>query len=162
MADRLLIMRHGEATPGFPDEARRLTTRGEDEARAMGRWLASRDDIDWRRLKVLASPYVRAQQTAALVLEALPEEVSLDTLDIITPDDSPEAVVDWLTLESGEGPLLLVSHMPLVAALTGLLAEGRAGAGVGFVTAAVAELEAGVRAAGCVRLVGMTTPSSLR
>ncbi len=128
----------------------------------MGRWLASRDDIDWGRLKVLASPYVRAQQTAALVLEALPDEVSLDTLDIITPDDSPEAVVDWLTLESDEGPLLLVSHMPLVAALTGLLAEGRAGAGVGFVTAAIAELEADVRAAGCARLVGMTTPSSLR
>ena len=39
---------------------------------------------------------------------------------------------------------LAVGAMPLVAALTGLLVEGRAERGPGFVTAAVAELTAEV------------------
>ncbi len=38
----LLIMRHGEAAPGFPDPVRALTRRGEQEAGAMARWLAAR------------------------------------------------------------------------------------------------------------------------
>ncbi|MBY6207885.1 phosphohistidine phosphatase SixA [Halomonas denitrificans] len=157
----LLIMRHGEAAPGYPDHERRLTERGEDEARAMGRWLADRSDIDVANLRILASPFVRAQQTAALVMEMLPGNISMDTLEIITPDDPPEAAVDWLTLNAGEAPLLLVSHMPLVACLTGLLVEGREQAGVGFATAAIAELEADIYAAGCARLVSMTHPASL-
>lgn len=127
----------------------------------MGRWLASRRDIDVARLRLVASPYARAQQTAALVAEALATTVDIDTLALITPDDPPEAVVDWLLGEADDRPMMLVSHMPLVAALTGLLVEGRSDAGVGFATAAIAELSAEVRAAGCARLNGMTTPSSL-
>ncbi|MAG53532.1 MAG: phosphohistidine phosphatase SixA, partial [Halomonas sp.] len=34
----VLIMRHGEAAPGFPDHARPLTPRGEREAETMARW----------------------------------------------------------------------------------------------------------------------------
>ncbi|MDW7747203.1 hypothetical protein [Halomonas sp.] len=58
--------------------------------------------------------------------------------------------------------MMLVSHMPLVAALTGLLVEGRGDRGPGFPTAAVAELEAEVWAAGCARLCGFTNPVELR
>ena len=41
MAD-ILIMRHGEAEPGYPDATRRLTLRGKQEADTMARWLAER------------------------------------------------------------------------------------------------------------------------
>lgn len=159
MAERLLIMRHGQAGPGRPDEARELTERGDREAARMARWLAARQDLDLRRLRLLASPYRRAQQTATHVAGALGVEV--ETQALITPDDSPQAAVDWL-LEQPEGqPLMLVSHMPLVAALTGLLVEGRGDRGPGFPTAAVAELESEVWAAGCARLLGLTAPAAL-
>lgn len=156
MTERLLIMRHGEAVSGTPDSARELSERGRREAARMAAWLAGRGDL--ARLRLLASPYVRARQTAELVGEALGVEV--ETLPIITPDDPPSVVIDWL-LEQGDGPLMLVSHMPLVGALTGLLAEGRADRGPGFATAAVAELEAGAFAAGAARLVRLTTPADL-
>lgn len=166
MAEPLLIMRHGQAEPGFPDPERRLSEKGEKEARRMGRWLAKRKDLDVTRLRLVASPYVRAQQTAALVAEALADktrvEPDIDTLELITPDDSPQVVIDWLLGEDDDCPLILVSHMPLVAALTGMLIEGRSDAGIGFSTAAIAELHADVRAAGCSRLVGLMSPSQLK
>ncbi|MFG6157212.1 phosphohistidine phosphatase SixA [Halomonas sp. 1390] len=158
-ANRLLIMRHGEAAPGAPDAERALTARGEREAERMGCWLASRTDLDTTRLRLLASPYRRARQTAARI--AAPLGLEVETLALITPDDPPGAVIDWLLDEPDDRPLMLVSHMPLVAALTGLLVEGRAERGPGFVTAAMAELTAEVRAAGCARLAHFTTPADL-
>lgn len=150
-------MRHGEAGHGVPDAERELTARGRREAERMAAWLADREDL--AGLRLLASPYRRARQTAAIVGQALGLEA--EALSLITPDDPPRAVADWL-LEQPQGrPLLLVSHMPLVGALTGLLVEGRVDRGLGFPTAAVAELEADVWAAGCARLARFITPSDL-
>ncbi|WP_372613709.1 phosphohistidine phosphatase SixA [Halomonas sp.] len=159
MTEQLLIMRHGQAGNGSPDASRTLTARGRDEGLCMATWLAGRDDLDLSRLRLLASPYRRAQQTAELIAEAL--EAELETLPIITPDDSPVAAVDWLLELDGGEPLLLVSHMPLVAALTGLLVEGRSDRGPGFPTAAIAELEADVFANGCARIIRFTSPADL-
>ncbi|MDR9438244.1 MAG: histidine phosphatase family protein [Halomonas sp.] len=153
-------MRHGEAASGRPDAERELTPCGEEEARCMGRWLATRDDLDLQRLRLLASPFVRAQQTAEWIAEPL--GLTVEPLSIITPDDPSEAVVEWLLGEPDDRPLMLVSHMPLIAALVGLLVEGRGDRGPGFPTGAVAELDAEVWAAGCARLRGFTTPAELR
>jgi len=155
----LLIMRHGEAAAGAPDHLRRLTAQGEQEVSLMARWLASRmgkGELD--ALRIIASPYVRAQQTAQTVGQALGCEV--ETYKGITPDDSPHDVCEWLMTQSE--PVLLVSHMPLVGELTGVLTEGRAGFGVGFSTAAMAELKSEVWASGCASLTRMTTPAELR
>ncbi|TVP48841.1 MAG: phosphohistidine phosphatase SixA [Halomonas sp.] len=157
----VLLMRHGEAAPGYPDTARRLTARGEQEAEKMASWLSGRvaeGELAMPRLYV--SPYARAQQTAQHLCDAL--GISLETLDFITPDDSPGAVSDWL-LEQPEGdtPIMLVSHMPLVGDLAGLLVEGSPEQGIGFPTAAIAEFEADVWAAGCAQLKRFTQPSQL-
>ena len=157
MTECLLILRHGEAGPGYPDAERALTDWGRGEVERLAAWLAGRSDL--AGLHLLASPYVRARQTAAIIGEAL--GTAVETLPIITPDDDPAAVADWLLARPAERPRLLVSHMPLVGALTELLVEGRADRGLGFPTAAVAELEAEVWASGCARLVGFTTPSDL-
>ncbi|MBT2787459.1 MULTISPECIES: phosphohistidine phosphatase SixA [unclassified Halomonas] len=159
MAD-MLIMRHGEAAPGYPDQARRLTPHGEQEAEKMACWLAERVSAGELFVpRVYASPYARAQQTAQIISDAL--GVSLQTLNFITPDDPPSAVSGWL-LEQPEGtPIMLVSHMPLVGELAGLLVEGSPAQGVGFPTAAIAEFEAEVWAAGCAQLTRFTQPSQL-
>lgn len=158
MNPSLFIMRHGEAAPGLPDSSRRLTARGEKEATTMASWLASRQSRGQLGTpQVIASPYARAQQTAKIIAKAL--GVSLTTYPGITPEDSPQAVCDWLV--GKEGDLVLVSHMPLVGALIGLLVEGRADRGIGFPTAAIAELEADVWAAGCARLARFTEPQQV-
>lgn len=158
-SQNLLIMRHGEAVAGSPDHLRRLTVHGEQQASLMAGWLASRvnkGELDM--LRIIASPYVRAQQTAQIIGQALGCEV--ETCRGITPDDSPHDVCEWLMTQSE--PMLLVSHMPLVGKLTGVLTEGRAGFGGEFSTAAVAELKATVWASGCASLTRMTTPNELR
>ena len=156
----VLIMRHGEAAPGFPDHARPLTPRGEREADTMARWLASRVEQGELALPMLyASPYVRAQQTAQRISDAL--GAPLNTLSFITPEDPPSDVSEWLLTHRDDAPIMLVSHMPLVGDLAGLLVEGTPRQGVGFPTAAIAELEADVWAAGCAQLKRFTQPSQL-
>lgn len=157
--NNLLIMRHAEAAPGFPDSQRPLTPHGEREAAAMARWLAERMEKDDARPILYASPYARAQQTAELIGKALGCPVA--TLETITPEDDPIGVAEWLLAQPEGAPIMLISHMPLVGNLTGLLVEGRPEQGVGFATAAIAELEADVWAAGCARLTRFTQPSQL-
>ena len=156
MTKRLLIMRHGEAAPGYPDSERILTARGHVEAERMGGWSKAQA---LENVRLYVSPYVRARQTAAHLAVALGCEPQV--LPIITPDDSPQAVCDWLLTEEESGNIVLVSHMPLVGALTGLLVEGRIERGVMFPTAAVAELKAELWAAGCARLARFTTPADV-
>ena len=158
---KLLIMRHGEAAPGYPDHTRQLTPRGEQEAEKIASWLAERvasGELAMPRL--YASPFTRAQQTAQRLCDAL--GTSLETLEGITPDDSPCAVSDWLLAQpEGDAPIMLVSHMPLVGDLAGLLVEGSSAQGLGFPTAAIAEFEAEVWAAGCAQLTRFTPPDQL-
>ncbi|RDB43898.1 phosphohistidine phosphatase SixA [Halomonas sp. DQ26W] len=156
MSERLLIMRHGEAGPGGIDAERKLTARGHAEAARMADWLQYQE-LDEAR--VLTSPYVRARQTAEHVAASLGRKV--EPLTIVTPDDPPEVVSDWLIEQADRGPFVLVSHMPLVGALTGLLVDGRSDRGLGFATAAVAELEADVWAAGCARLLRFMAPNDV-
>ncbi|GAB2784469.1 phosphohistidine phosphatase SixA [Halomonas shantousis] len=156
----LLIMRHGEAAPGFPDEQRRLTARGEEEAERMARWLRSRlDDRGRQALRIAASPLVRAQQTAKRVAEALGKEI--ETVSCLTPDDPPEAVIDWLQEHGDDTPWLLVSHMPLVGSLVGRLVDGERRASRPMATATVALLEADVWAAGCAQLIDWRAPADV-
>lgn len=169
MTERLVIMRHGEAGLGRVDRDRELTQQGRSETCLMGRWLAAQLSPQATGpstgLRLVASPYRRAQQTAALVGDMLFEskiKVGIETLGIITPDESPENIVDWLLEQPVGRPLILISHMPLVGALTGLLVEGRTDCGLGFSTAAMAELEGDVWASSAARLVRMTTPADLR
>ncbi|MCE8020617.1 phosphohistidine phosphatase SixA [Halomonas sp. MCCC 1A11036] len=157
MTGRLYIMRHGEAAPGYPDSERELTARGRGEAERMARWLGARVA---KGARLYVSPYVRARQTALPLAEALGAEP--EVLPIITPDDAPEAVCVWLLANADEAPIVLVSHMPLVGLLTGLLVEGRGDHGLAFPTAAVVELDSTVWAAGCARLHRFTTPADLR
>ncbi|MBQ0753018.1 MAG: phosphohistidine phosphatase SixA [Gammaproteobacteria bacterium] len=152
---RLYIVRHGEAHASAPsDELRCLTERGEREVAVL-----------WRQLKaegieiseVVASPYVRAQQTAAQIAECYPN-VSQHTCSLITPDDSPENVIEWLASRKGSlDGWVLVSHMPLVAALTGLITEG-IGSRAAFAVGTVACIDLEVPCVGGGRLLWQRSP----
>jgi phosphohistidine phosphatase len=107
------LLRHGDAADGTPDEQRPLTEKGERQARNAG--------IALKKLGVpievcLASPRVRAAETARLACEALGVEVSVESALQGGPFDANEVT-------AGLENVLLVGHDPdfsmAVHALTG-------------------------------------------
>lgn len=111
----IYMLRHGDAEPdqGLGDAARRLTEKGEGQARAAGKAMV--------RLKLnidtcLTSPRVRAFDTAVLASGAL--DVPVEVCEPIGVGS-----YDSLELASGRGDTLIVGHEPIlsmeVARLTG-------------------------------------------
>jgi len=154
---RLWILRHGQAEPHAAIDAdRSLTPAGQAEVRAMGGLLA-RQPLD----AILASPYVRAQQTAALVRSELGFAQDVGTAPWLTPDDNPSEVVRFLS-ERSDRHLLLVSHQPLVSQLISLLVEGNRAAHYPMPTAALACIDLDFVAAGLGTLVVLSVPADLQ
>jgi phosphohistidine phosphatase len=118
----IYLLRHGDAEDDDGnDAARRLTPKGERQARAAGQALAARGaEID----ACLASPRTRATTTARLACEALGIEPEL------VPALSGGSF-DSLALAAGRGEVLLVGHEPdlsgEVARLTGARVKMRKG-----------------------------------
>jgi phosphohistidine phosphatase len=118
----IYLLRHGDAEDGGGDDAaRRLTPKGERQARAAGLALAA---LGTRIDVCLASPRVRAAQTARLACEALEIEPE-------TTGELSGGAFDSLALSGGRGDVLLVGHEPdfsaEVARLTGARVKMRKG-----------------------------------
>jgi phosphohistidine phosphatase len=118
----IYLLRHGDAEDGNGDDAaRRLTPKGERQAQAAGRALTVLGiEVD----SCLASPRVRAAETARLACEALGVEVE-------TASELQGGDFDALGLVAGRGDVLLVGHEPdfsaTVARLTGAKVRMRKG-----------------------------------
>lgn len=137
---RLVLIRHGEAESLQTSDAERaLTERGASQARLTGQWLV--DIINGSHaLRVLASPYRRAQQTAAVVAGLLGQ--SIVTIEAIAPDADPrQAAVALEASASGAEWTVVVSHMPLVASLAQWLEHGVVAGSQGFSLAEARVLE---------------------
>ncbi|MFL5894054.1 MAG: SixA phosphatase family protein [Thermoleophilaceae bacterium] len=107
------FLRHGEAEDGEPDSERRLTEKGERQARDAGAALAALGvEFDL----CLTSPKVRARDTALLAAEALSADVRVEQRLAGGPFDAVE-------LAAGFDEILLVGHEPdfsnTIADLTG-------------------------------------------
>ncbi|HWD32096.1 MAG TPA: phosphohistidine phosphatase SixA [Pseudomonas sp.] len=143
---KLWVLRHGEAEPrANSDSERRLTAHGREQVLRSAANLLGQD-----LQAILASPYVRAQQTAALVHEALGFIKPVQTVTWLMPDTDPQMVIaelDKLGLEN----VLLVSHQPLVSCLVGMLEQGHR-QGPSMSTASLAELEGDWPLAGLMTL----------
>lgn len=146
---KLFIIRHGEAQGlAQRDELRSLTPAG--VSLLHGLWKSLSDGgLSLSHLSV--SPYIRAQQTADVIESYYPGIARSDYAGI-TPEDRPSDVVNWLSNQPVEDGWALVSHMPLVAALTGLLTDGE-GSRIPFGTGTVACLDMEVFAPGGGRLL---------
>jgi phosphohistidine phosphatase len=119
----LYLLRHGDAEHEAGDDAaRRLTEKGERQARRAGAALAKLGaHVD----ACLTSPKLRAAETARLACESLPG---------VEPEVAPElagGAFDAVALAAGRGDVLLVGHEPdfsdEIARLTGASAKLRKG-----------------------------------
>lgn len=122
----LYLIRHADAVPvgerGITEDSDRpLTTAGEAEATKLGEWLARRRiGFD----KLLASPFVRAQQTAALVMRHLKPAPDMVTTDALEPNAKPRKLVKVFRKLEGER-FGLVGHLPHLADWLGWLIGGK-------------------------------------
>ena len=114
-------MRHGEALSGTPDGRRPLSQRGRDEVIALAQLANARGvAVAW----IYHSGILRAQQTAELVAAVLAPAEGVRELGGLCPDDDP--LIVRAELEATSRPLMLVSHLPYLGRLAGLLTTGDA------------------------------------
>ena len=112
----LLLWRHAEAEDGDDDMKRRLTERGERQAKTMAAWSRQHQPKD---LRIVVSPAIRTQQTAQAL--KLPFETNRKI--------GPEACVSELIAASGwpqaGGAVLIVGHQPSLGRMASLLLAGQ-------------------------------------
>jgi phosphohistidine phosphatase len=151
---KLWILRHGEAqNRARTDAERELTDNGRAEVLSSAASLMGQP-LRW----IIASPYVRAQQTAELVRQALGFSEAVVTVPWLTPDSDPRKVLDNLDLYASDN-VLVVSHQPLVGSLIGLAVHGSLQQAEPMHTASLAELEADFPLAGAMELVVVRHPA---
>lgn len=114
----LILWRHAEAEDAdtnTPDNKRRLTPRGEKQARKMAAWLKDRLPA---KTRILVSPAERTQQTAhalGMVFELEPRVgVGADPADLI-------AAADWPNDGGSRSAVIVVGHQPTLGRLAALL-----------------------------------------
>tara|TARA_B110000503_G_C7119932_1_gene402017 strand:+ start:888 stop:1358 length:471 start_codon:yes stop_codon:yes gene_type:complete len=149
---RLLLMRHGEASINAPSDAQRPLTQGGSAAVIEQ---SHNGAVPWHEFtSVWASPYVRAQETASLLLQYMTHKkhgLCLQSLDCITPHGDINQVQKFLLEQQHEG-VILVTHQPLISALIGHFCYSDKHLGDPMLPASMALLEGEVAAAGCLTL----------
>lgn len=150
---KLWLLRHGEAEPrAASDSTRALTERGREEVRRSAMHL-----VEQPPALVLVSPYVRAQQSAAIVMQALGRSSAQQTVTWLTPESDPRHVLRELD-RYAEASILLVAHQPLLGELGGLLVHGHRQQPLALRTASLVELEGEYLLAGDLQLKAVHSP----
>jgi phosphohistidine phosphatase len=110
MARQLWLLRHGDAEPHGTrvDNERRLTDRGEDQARSAGLALHA---LGVSPALVYTSPKVRARDTALLACAALGVK-PIEHEPLTSGFDAAEALVLAASEDDGDGRVLVVGHEP--------------------------------------------------
>lgn len=115
---QIFIMRHGQAAQNArSDTSRPLTENGCHEILKMSVCLQQHLAIPIER--VLVSPYLRAQQTLAVLGEKLALPHHVEILDMLTPEGDAKWNASYLAALSEQGiqAVLVISHLPLVGYL---------------------------------------------
>ena len=99
----LIIWRHAEAEDGVPDLERKLTAKGRKQAERVAQWLLQRLPS---RFALIASPAVRAQQTA----EALGLPIKTDKS--LAPGAAPAAIIKACGWPDYKSAAVVVGHQP--------------------------------------------------
>jgi len=115
----LLLWRHAEAEDGSPDLGRKLTARGEKQARRVAQWLNDRLPSSAR---IVASPAVRTQQTARALIEL--SERKIKTLPALAPGASVAEFLRAVQWPDARHVVVAVGHQPTLGLVASTLMTG--------------------------------------
>ncbi len=120
----LIIVRHGEAEPqmdGKDDKDRKLVKKGIKQMRRIASFL---DEMDYTFDRVLTSPYVRAYQSAEIILDEMGiEDKKIETFNELSPDQEPSAFIGKFK-DMDNSTLLVVGHEPYLSSLVRTMTGG--------------------------------------
>ena len=111
----LILWRHAEAVDGMPDMARKLTAKGEKQAREMAQWLRPRLP---KHTRIIVSPAQRTLQT----VKALTEEFEI--LRDLAPGASPTTILAAAQWPDRADAVLVVGHQPSLGMVAATLIAG--------------------------------------
>jgi len=113
------LMRHGEAVPGAPDWQRALSERGRAQTRSTAQNARSRGASV---SLVYHSGILRARQTAEMVATVLAPDQGVREMSGLCPNDDP--LILKAQLDAATQSVLLVSHLPYLSRLAGVMTAG--------------------------------------
>jgi phosphohistidine phosphatase len=114
----LILWRHAEAEEGGSDLARALTSKGRKQAARVAEWLQQRLPA---KFALLASPAVRAQQTA----EALGAKIR--TVERLAPGAGVSDILEAAGWPEHKGTVVVVGHQPDLGNAVAYLMSGSKG-----------------------------------
>ena len=122
----LYVLRHAIAvepgTAGFEDAQRELTSEGAAKMTRIARGMLT---LDLQFDLILASPYIRARQTADIVAEAFNARDKLRFTENLTPSGDGEQVILEINKRHRKNEnILMVGHEPLLSSLIAILISG--------------------------------------
>lgn len=112
----LLLWRHAEAEEGPVDLQRRLTKRGEKQALEMAQWIRKHQP---KKMRILVSPAIRCQQTAAAL------DLPFETVRSLGPDAGVSDVIAASGWPSSSEAILIVGHQPTLGHMASLALAGQ-------------------------------------
>ena len=112
----LILWRHADAPPGYPDSERVLSAAGRRQAEAMAGWLKARLPGPYR---LVVSPALRAQETARALAGGFRTDEAVGTAA------SPEQVLQAVGWPYGEETVIVVGHQPTLGAAAALVLTGQ-------------------------------------
>jgi phosphohistidine phosphatase len=111
----LILWRHADAEDGVPDDARKLTAKGEKQAQQVGQWLKSHLP---KGARILVSPAKRAHQTAnALGLE-------FEITRQVGTGASVKSIMEAAGWPDAKGVVVVVGHQPTLGRIAAALLSG--------------------------------------
>ena len=116
----LILWRHAEAFDAGEDGddlGRPLTAKGERQAQRVGAWLGRQLPAG---AKVLVSPALRAQQTAAVL------DRKIKTVDALAPGGTVDALLQAARWPDAREAVLIVGHQPTLGSAAAALLAGQA------------------------------------
>lgn len=127
---RIYIVRHAiaeDVAPSGRDEDRALTAEGRKKMKRAARGLAT---LGVAPARLLASPLVRAQQTAEILVEALPQ-LEVETCELLAPAVDERALTRLLNAANAGAnagrDVMLVGHEPDLGELLSFWLTGSRG-----------------------------------
>jgi len=114
---RLLLIRHADAEAGEPDELRRLSREGREQAQALGKRLAA---AGVQADAVVTSPLLRARETGQALADAIGS--SILPSDALAPGATAEGV--RAAVEGRGQTVIVVGHQPDCSKIAAELGDG--------------------------------------
>jgi phosphohistidine phosphatase len=162
----IFLLRHGLAvergTPGFKDDsARPLLPKGKKQLKKTARAMR---EMDLAFDLILSSPYLRAKETAEIVVAGLKGRQRLKFSSALAAEKEPLRLIGELQkIKPAPKTILLVGHEPFLSRLISLLVTGGPDLQMDFAKGGLAKLEVDTLQAGkCAVLAWLLTPRQMK